>query len=384
MEGSLVFILAVSAAVALYGFAVSAFSTALVGLVRRKIPRAGDFSETVSVIIAARNEAGRMEGLLKQMLRQDFPVSRMEVIVSDDDSTDGTLAVVHAFGASHPGFPLRIVTTPSGTTGVKGKKGAIGRAVAIAGGAVLLFTDADTERGPGWITSMTGMFSDPGTCMVLGPVALNGGRSLLREIQSLEFLGLMGVTAGSAELGFPVMSNGANLAYRRGLFNRAGGFTGNERFLSGDDQFMLAAARRDRFAKGGTRFNLAPEAVVTTEPESTLRGFAAQRIRWVSKSRGYRDPAVIATGLVTFLAHALLSAGLAAALFKPVLAVPILALWVLKALADLPTVLIMGRFFGKKVRVLPYLAAQAFQVVYVTLAGTVGLFLPFTWKGRRG
>jgi len=66
---------------------------------------------------------------------------------------------------------------------------------------------------------------------------LQGDGNLLQKLQSLEFLGIMGTTAGSAAMGIPVMCNGANLGYRRAAFIAGGGYSGNLQFGSGDDQF---------------------------------------------------------------------------------------------------------------------------------------------------
>jgi cellulose synthase/poly-beta-1,6-N-acetylglucosamine synthase-like glycosyltransferase len=167
----------------------------------------------------------------------------MEVIVTDDYSEDATLALSGKYAQEYPGFPLKLVLPKDADPGAPGKKKAIERAVLMAKGEILLFTDADTIRGSGWIASMVSCFRSPEIQMVMGPVYFNQRKNLLQKMQSLEFMGLMGTTAGSAALGYPVMCNGANLAYKSAAFIQAGGFSGNQGFASGDDQFMMSAIR---------------------------------------------------------------------------------------------------------------------------------------------
>lgn len=368
---------------AIYGTMIVAFTAGLIkGKARSRSAsvQAGGF---VSVIIPVRNEASNIRRLLQEICDQEFHAGSFEVIVSDDHSEDDTMTIARSFADLHPGFSLKLVLAAPGETGRPGKKSAILRAIDLAEGDILLLTDADTGRGRGWISAMNAAFALPGTRMVLGPVYYDQERNILQTIGSLEFLGLMGTTAGSAALGFPVMCNGANLAYRRNAFMQAGGFSGNLHYISGDDQFIMSAIRK-HFGKRSVVFNDDPAAVVSTVAEATLTGFIQQRLRWVSKSRGYRDPVVLAAGAVTYLTHALLLAGMLWGCFYPKLFFLSFCLWLVKILLEYPLVWIMARFFGKSRLSGYYFIAQVFQLVYVPVAGLLGMFLPFRWKGRKG
>ena len=337
----------------------------------------------VSVIIPVRNESLHILRILEEMQQQDFPAHLLEIIVVDDYSEDETIACADSFARQFPGFPLVLVPSDQLAGEMAGKKMAIERAVAQAKGSIMLCTDADTFHHPGWISSMAGFFEQQQTQMVLGPVVLNNGINLLQKVQALEFSGIMGTTAGSANLGYPVMCNGANLAYRRSAFLGIGGYRGNLQFPSGDDQFLLSSVRK-QYGKYSVKFNHDPAAIVDTEPEATLAGFLNQRIRWVSKSRGYRDPVVLTVGAVTYLIHFFLLAGFVLGLFFPKILLLALILWLVKITGEFPMVWLMSGFFGKKGLLRYYLIAQVFQLFYVAMAGVAGLFLPYQWKGRKG
>lgn len=384
MENTGIFGLMLSMVSACYGLLIIVFTIGVTRLLCRKRNKRPQPAGLVSVIIPVRNEALNILRILMETAQQDFPGAAMEVIVTDDFSEDETMAIAAQFAKSHPGFPLMLVSPYHfAEQQVPGKKSAIARAIGVAKGEILLFTDADTSRGTGWISAMVAGFSSPGIQMVLGPVCFSNAKNLLQKIQVLEFFGLMGVTAGSAALGYPVMCNGANLAYRRNAFLQSGGFSGNLNYISGDDQFLMSSIRR-HYGKGSQVFNADSSAAVSTEPEATLAGFLHQRFRWVSKSRGYRDPVVILVGAVTYLTHLLLLAGVVYGIFcPPTLLLPVI-IWLGKILLEYPMVWLTGRFFGNRKLWGYYFIAQVFQLAYVPLTGLLGLIVPYRWKGRKG
>ena len=338
---------------------------------------------TVSVIIPVRNETSHILRILEEMRNQDFPVNLLEVIVVDDFSDDSSMAYAEWFAKQFPEFPLVLISSATLERKAFGKKRAIERAVAKAKGEIILCTDADTMHGSGWISAMAGSFGLIQPQMVLGPVVFCQEKNLLQKIQTLEFMGIIGTTAGSACLGYPVMCNGANLGYRRAAFIATGGYSGNLQFGSGDDQFLMNSIRK-HFGQHAIIYTNDRSAIVSTEPEASLIGFLNQRLRWVSKSRGYSDPVVIAVGMVTWFIHFLLLSGMVLGMFFREILVLSLALWLIKILLEYPMVWLMMRFFRKKELSGYYFIAQVFQLVYVVLVGMLGLFLPYRWKGRKG
>ncbi|MEJ2516384.1 MAG: glycosyltransferase [Gammaproteobacteria bacterium] len=63
----------------------------------RPQPLAEEHLPLLSVVIAAHNEAKRIEGKLEDVLRQDYPADRLEIIVVSDASADGTDDLVRAY-----------------------------------------------------------------------------------------------------------------------------------------------------------------------------------------------------------------------------------------------------------------------------------------------
>ena len=90
-----------------------------------------------SVVVPVYNGARCLPRCLASLQRQTHP--RVEILVVDDGSTDGTPALVNA--------PVRLLSTG----GRKGPGAARNVGARAATGAVLFFTDADVVAPPEWI-----------------------------------------------------------------------------------------------------------------------------------------------------------------------------------------------------------------------------------------
>jgi chlorobactene glucosyltransferase len=99
----------------------------------------------VSVIIPARNEAHNIGRCLRSVLATAWP--RVEVIVVDDHSTDGTGTIARRVAAEH-GVDVRVIPAPDLPDGWFGKQWACHTGARAATGELLCFTDADTHHGP--------------------------------------------------------------------------------------------------------------------------------------------------------------------------------------------------------------------------------------------
>jgi cellulose synthase/poly-beta-1,6-N-acetylglucosamine synthase-like glycosyltransferase len=335
----------------------------------------------ISVIIPVRNESANIIPLLEDLSSQDYPADYLEIIIADDFSEDGTIESARQWIVDKKKGNVILVDCHPGPADCHGKKNAIERAFAISKGELVITSDADTRHSTSWVSEMATAFSCDKVQMVLGPVGFPEENSLFQKIQSLELLGIMGVTAGSAKQGFPLMCNGANLAYRSQAFRDVKGFTGNYSFHSGDDQFLMMKFRK-RFRGGSIIFLSEKAAIATTSPSNSWYEFYQQRLRWVSKSRGYRDPMVIVAGLLTYGQFVLIFAGLAGSFFNPVLLLCAGLTWFLKIVSEYPLVRMAAGFYGKKKLLKYYLVAQVFQFVYVIVTGLAGQFVTFSWKGR--
>jgi glycosyltransferase involved in cell wall biosynthesis len=99
---------------------------------------------TVSVVVAARNEAAGIEAGLRSIQRLDYP--DLDIIAVDDRSTDGTGVILDRMAAGDPRLTIiRVAELPAGWLG---KNHALFVGASHARGEFLLFTDADIVFEP--------------------------------------------------------------------------------------------------------------------------------------------------------------------------------------------------------------------------------------------
>lgn len=110
----------------------------------RRYPRlSADAAPFVSIIVPARNEAENIGACVATLVNSEYPA--LEVIVVDDQSTDGTDDVVRLIAERSQGRVRLVEGTPP-PAGWIGKAWACWQGYRVARGSVLLFTDADTRH----------------------------------------------------------------------------------------------------------------------------------------------------------------------------------------------------------------------------------------------
>ncbi len=104
----------------------------------------------LSVIIPARDEARHIEACLRSVLASTYP--RLEVIVVDDHSSDGTAQIAQRIAnedrAAHGVARVQVVQAGALPPEWFGKQWACHSGAGVAHGEILCFTDADTRHGP--------------------------------------------------------------------------------------------------------------------------------------------------------------------------------------------------------------------------------------------
>ncbi len=98
----------------------------------------------VSILVPVRNEEHNVEPCLRSLLAQEYP--DFELLVLDDESTDGTSEALAALSAED--HRLRVLEGRPLPQGWVGKHWACFQLAQAAVGELLLFTDADTRHHP--------------------------------------------------------------------------------------------------------------------------------------------------------------------------------------------------------------------------------------------
>jgi cellulose synthase/poly-beta-1,6-N-acetylglucosamine synthase-like glycosyltransferase len=129
-------------------------------LARQRAAVAAGNAPTVSMIIAAYNEAGCIEEKVKNALEHNYPKDRLEVIVVSDGSTDETAKLVKEIG--DPRVRLFVQAQR------QGKNLALNVGAREAKGDILVFTDANAMLTRSALARLVIPFSDPKVALVSG------------------------------------------------------------------------------------------------------------------------------------------------------------------------------------------------------------------------
>ncbi|MBN1349333.1 glycosyltransferase [candidate division KSB1 bacterium] len=345
-------------------FGVSRLKT---GHNRRRFP--------VSVIVVARNEAHQIDRCLAALSKQDYPRHLIQMILVNDRSEDSTAARMDAFCEMY-GSCTRIDILHEETS-LSPKKYALAKAISKATGKALLFTDADCQPSPQWISRMIRYF-EPDVVLTAGFSPLVSGEpGWWSKILELDSLASAIVAAGSIGLGSASTCTGRNLAFTREAFNQTYGYAAHQQSLSGDDDLLLQNMRRQRI--GELRYAMGRECLVPALPVTNFRDFIRQRKRHFSAGRFYTFPLKL-TFFAYHLSNLMLFIGFVSSLLRGDWLSLNTALFSGKLFADF---CLMG-YAARKLyhpKILRYFLPWEFYfVLYNTIVGPAGVIGKIRWK----
>lgn len=222
----------------------------------------------ISVVIPFRNEADRIELLLKSINALKIPDSMLvEFIFVNDHSDDKTGVLIQEILEK----PHKVIQSE-----LKGKKNAIDQGVSISSHQYIITWDADIEVPPSYFQAITNL--DQADMWIL-PVNMTG-TNLVSRLASIEFIWLQFLTFAYAKRKRAKLCNGANLLFAKKMYHEVKSDRVDFEIKSGDDMFLL-----DAFIKKGAKIkaNANRELEVKTSAPKKLKALLAQRKRWISK-----------------------------------------------------------------------------------------------------
>jgi GT2 family glycosyltransferase len=212
----------------------------------------------VSVVIACRNAEDTLGVQLEALARQECPVP-WDVVISDNGSTDGSVAVARGFASRLPGLTIVDSSDRAGA----GHARNIGAYSTQA--PLLVFCDADDEAAPGWLAAMVNALKTEQF------VAGRFESQKLNDAGALRSRSLQQSTSlQESPFGPDLPHAGAgNLGLSRELFLSVGGFDLDVGFLEDTDLCW-------RIQLTGAALTFCPEAVMHVRLRSSLRTMWAQ------------------------------------------------------------------------------------------------------------
>ncbi len=329
-----------------------------------------------TIVVPFRNEGKNLPKLLQSFSKLHYPQELIEIIMVDDFSTDASERICIQWRVQHDGIDttllenLRLSSSP--------KKDAIARAMPIAKHDWIVTTDADCRVPKNWLSSLDNYIQEKQPEMVVGAVVYQTKNNWFHQFQQLDLMSLQGVTIGSFGMGKPFMCNGANFAYTKKLFQAMGGFAGNDKIASGDDVFLLQKAVVHSPEKVG--YLKSTDSIVKTKPENDLYKLFMQRVRWASKTTGYKSVYAQVLAVAVLLMNASLVVGFCMVVAGTLQWTILLGVFAVKYIVDYLLLYKTNAYLRNGKWVLP-LASSLVYPLFSSLVAVYSLVGPYTWKG---
>ena len=181
----------------------------------------------VSIVVPTYNEAMYIEKKLDDIYRQNYPRDRMEIIVVDSASTDGTPELVKRWAEKHPDVNLKLVEEP------------VRRGMVLAlnyvlknfriNGEITVFTDVDAFWESDTLKKIVKYFADPRVGAVTASIVPENSSQYYLESSYRNYYNVLRVA--ESKIHSTPVHNGALVAFRTELLYKMGGlpeYTGND------------------------------------------------------------------------------------------------------------------------------------------------------------
>lgn len=333
---------------------------------------------TFSILIPFRNEAHNLPQLIRSLKEINYPKHLFEIIFIDDQSTDGSAALVKK---EIPNSKIATQLITNQNPGSSPKKEALKLGIEYAQNDWILTTDADCTVPQNWLLAYHSMITKKVSKMIAGPVCYYQPKSFFEEFQLLDFMSLQGVTIGAFGLGKPLLCNGANLCYQKALYYEINGFEGNLHLSSGDDIFLLEKAIK-KYPES-LDYLKTKDAIVYTSTQQSLKDLIQQRIRWAKKSSAYTNIINKGLGLLVFGMNAIIVLCTILWIFEVLDWTLFLAVWTTKLFVDLLCIASALKFFGQIHYLRSFIISSMFHPLFVFCIVVMTFFSNYTWKQRQ-
>jgi glycosyltransferase involved in cell wall biosynthesis len=195
-------------------------------LSRRDRAQATSAPRRFSVVVCTRNRAQFLEATLDSLLAQDYPSERFELIIVDNDSTDGTRPLVERYARANPqaSFSYQLEKR-------HGASFARNRGIETARYDYVAFLDDDTVAGPLWLSAFDNAIRERAIVAAGGPVFASLEPGLERPYWWKDVEGLFAFDHARLDPGrkivslrWPLWLGGCNSIYSKQLLQDHGTF----------------------------------------------------------------------------------------------------------------------------------------------------------------
>lgn len=245
-------------------------------------PTKNNFSQPVSVIICAKNEAENLSNNLPFFLNQKY--DNFEIVLINDCSIDNTLEIMEQF-KNVSSIKIKIVDVEPNEQFWGSKKYALTLGIKAATHEHLLFSDADCKPvSENWISEIVINFSENYE-IILGYGAYKKIKnSFLNKLVRFETILTAIQYFSYLKIGIPYMGVGRNLAYTKSQFFEVNGFVSHIKINSGDDDLFINQVA----TKYNTTYCISKGSFCESIPKASFKSWVQQKRRHASTASYYK------------------------------------------------------------------------------------------------
>lgn len=231
----------------------------LLAQIRPRPIRRASIEPSVSLVIAAHNERDTIAEKIENSLKLEYPREKLQIIVADDGSTDGTPDIVRSFNSSG-------VILSAAARG--GKVTAMNRGAKLAVGEIVVFSDANVICAPNSVSELVANFADDSIGCVVARKRVITTESKLSQSDGLYWKYETLIQTSESRLHSTMGVSGHMQAIRRHLLPE---FPENTIL---DDQYLALTVLNQ-----GYRVIVEPKAICWEGSSAAMQGERARRRR---------------------------------------------------------------------------------------------------------
>jgi|TARA_B110000858_G_scaffold90096_1_gene104180 glycosyltransferase involved in cell wall biosynthesis len=228
-----------------------------------------DSAFLISIITPTYNRADELAHLFHSIEKQNTNLEKIELIISDDGSTDGTKALVQLW-KEKVHYKIKYISQEN-----KGPGAARNHGLKTSSGDLILFIDSDCEAHPDWIKLILNDFRKNKFGAFGGPDGAKEDFTDLQKAIDYSMTSMFttgGIRGHSDKMLSKFFPRTHNMGISREIYNLVGGF-GNLRHGQ-DIEFS------NRIRKAGAKISFIKKALVYHRRRTSLKQFFKQVFNW--------------------------------------------------------------------------------------------------------
>lgn len=328
----------------------------------------------LTIIICARNEEKTIGRCIVSILKQDYDLSKIQLVLINDASTDTTVFQAESI-LKNSKINFKIISNPI----QKGKKLSITYAISQANNELLVMRDADTfTTSTLWLQNISDFFETTKSDLIIAPVVIANNFGILWALQAIETNVLTVMSCGSAYFNKSFLCNGANLIFTKSIFEKVNGYSSHLKIASGDDVLFLEDVKKIPSTK--ISYLKSEQAIVYTYPAFSFKKLISQKIRWASKFKTNKNKLNLLLALLSFSVNLLWLFCLFYSFFVPQNGGFILFFVLFKLIIDFLLLFLASRFVKNKGLGWFSLPVGCIYPMYAFVVAFASVFIKPKWK----